>query len=179
MTETFKKIGISKSGLKTYEISNMGRCRTTNNLTGEQTTSWGNLNKHTGYLSFAGDYVHRHVARAFLKRPSNSAMTEVQHLDANKHNCAVSNLEWATPKQNNNNEITNQRRREGHVYTRHAGQIIKAEKDGVTLYFKSGPEIAQYLGVSHVLIYNAINKKQSARRARGWELSWVPMSEAR
>ena len=179
MTETFKKIGISKSGLKTYEISNMGRCRTTNNLTGEQTTSWGNLNKHTGYLSFAGDYVHRHVAKAFLKKPANAARTEVQHLDANKHNCAASNLSWATSKENNSNEITNQRRRESHFAANHAGQIIKAERDGETRYYKTGIEAAADLGCSHVLIYNAINKKQSARRARGWELSWVPMSEAR
>lgn len=67
------------------------------------------------------DYVHRHVAKAFLKKPTNAARTEVQHLDANKHNCAASNLEWATVKENNSNAITNQRRREGHVHTSHAG----------------------------------------------------------
>lgn len=177
--ETWKTIGTSKAGRKTYQISNLGRCKTINNKTGEQTTSWGILNRQTGYLWFVNDYVHRHVAKAFLKKPTNAQRTEVQHLDCNKHNCAASNLEWATSKENNSNEITNQRRRESHFAANHAGQIIKAERDGETRYYKTGIEAAADLGCSHVLIYNSINQRQSARRAKGWELSWVPMSEAR
>ena len=33
--ETWKTIGTSKTGRKTYQISNLGRCKTINNKTGE------------------------------------------------------------------------------------------------------------------------------------------------
>lgn len=176
--ETWKTIGQSPSGRKTYQVSNLGRCKTINNKTGEEITSWGNLNRQTGYLSFAGDYVHRLVAQVFLKKPAKGK-TVVQHLDCNKHNCACSNLAWATTKENNQNEITNQRRREAHAAVKHAGEIIKAERDGEIRYYKTGIAAAADIGCSHVLIFNAINKRQSARRARGWNLSWIPISEAR
>lgn len=43
-------------------------------------------------------YVHVLVARAFIQNPDN--LPEVNHIDHNKLNCCVSNLEWVTKSEN-------------------------------------------------------------------------------
>ena len=43
--------------------------------------------------------VHRLVALTYLPNPNKLPI--VNHIDGNKHNCKLSNLEWATPTENN------------------------------------------------------------------------------
>ncbi|MBO5704727.1 MAG: NUMOD4 motif-containing HNH endonuclease [Alphaproteobacteria bacterium] len=43
-------------------------------------------------------FVHRLIAQGFIPNPKNK--TEVNHIDGNKKNNDISNLEWATPSEN-------------------------------------------------------------------------------
>ena len=71
-------------------------------------------------------YVHRIVAMAFLPGPTPE-QTQVNHIDGNKQNNIVDNLEWVSPKQNVNNPNTKYRlsiryHREGEFERRSAAQ---------------------------------------------------------
>lgn len=91
-----------------YEISNKGRCRRPDKLhwkTGGILTP--KYNKSNGYYSYCivtenGKhnycYIHRMVAESFLKTEDFSL--QVNHIDGNKQNNNIENLEWVTRKQN-------------------------------------------------------------------------------
>ena len=50
-------------------------------------------------------YVHRVVAWYFIENPDPASYTQVNHIDGNKENNNISNLEWVTPRQNQQHRI--------------------------------------------------------------------------
>lgn len=86
-----------------YYITNTGECF--NSRTGKYLK--GQINKKNGYKTFyitlpSGDrkrlYAHRLVALAFLKTVKDK--NEVNHIDGNKLNNSVDNLEWVSSSEN-------------------------------------------------------------------------------
>ena len=78
-----------------YEVSSHGRVRNGGGLVMRQQTSNG---YHRIQIDRRQMLVHRLVAEAYIPNPEGNA--EVNHIDGDKSNNRVSNLEWVTPSEN-------------------------------------------------------------------------------
>lgn len=107
-----KKYNILYTYKKLYKISNYGRIKSlgiyhgkTNNFFEKEHILKARINKF-GYITYSlANYgktnyisVHRAVAETFIPNPDNKP--QVNHIDGNKLNNKVENLEWCTASEN-------------------------------------------------------------------------------
>ena len=97
--EIFKHYKTTATGIK-YEVSNYGNVKR-NGIIQDIC-----LNRD-GYACAKGvNFIHRAVAELFIPKPDAENKYEVNHIDCNRLNNHVSNLEWLTHKDNCNTVLT-------------------------------------------------------------------------
>lgn len=151
-----------------YQISNLGNVRSVDRLV-KKNGGYRKVNGQAikpypwgaGYLYVllhrdqmkASRSIHRLVAKAFIQNPDGKP--EVNHIDGDKHNNRVENLEWATPSEN-----------ERHAYSTGLIPVTWGKKvrctntiSGVERVFSSCNEAGRFLGLANGTVSAILNRR--------------------
>ena len=108
-------------------------------------------------------YVHRIVAQTFIPNPDN--LPEVNHIDENKENNSVQNLEWCDRKYNINYGTRNQRQSE-----KLSKPILQYTKYGKFVReWKSTRDVERNLGYFHNSISNCCTGRYKSAYGFIWK----------
>jgi hypothetical protein len=141
--EVWKPINLE--GFEHYQISNYGRLKNGRNnfiaVTKYKYTKTNIVNKSSNKRENVS--IHRLVAHTFLETPTNYSELVVNHIDENKLNNHVDNLEWVTHSENSLHSLKR--------------PVIVIEENGYVHEFDSHITTAKYLGVSASHIGNILS----------------------
>ena len=159
--ETFVKI----EGFKKYEVSNLGKVR--NIKTGRILKPWITKDGYLMYGLYGYDkrkklYLHRIIATAFIDNPEGKPC--VNHIDENKLNNDLSNLEWCTAKENNVHGTRTKR-----VAEKLSQKVIQLDlNDNVLNVFKSMVQAERETGIPNGNISSCCNGKLKSAGGFKW-----------
>lgn len=157
-------------GYPNYMVSSLGRVKSLNyRRTGKDKILNGRKNKD-GYLqlNLCKDgkikmfSAHRLVAQSFLDNPDN--LCEINHIDEDKTNNKVENLEWCNRKQNCNHRSRNER-----IAKSHSKPILQFNKEGDFIRkWESTTQVKRELGFNQGNISSCCKGKLKLTRGYKW-----------
>lgn len=151
-------------GFENYLVSSLGNVKTVN---GKLKKVVYDSKNNYGYVELWKNNkgkkfrIHRLVAETFI--PNTLGKEQVNHIDGDKKNNCVSNLEWVTPKENIRHAIENDLSSIKYGSRNLASKLKEEdvkyirENAGIT---KSVRELSEIYNVSTTTIYNIINYKK-------------------
>ena len=179
-----------------YQVSNLGRVRSVDRFDSIGRLQKGNIkairDNGKGYkvVQMYKDnkpkicYIHRLVATAFIDNPDNKP--EVHHIDSDRSNNKLENLQWVTSKENNNfpehiesmkknpNWLKNSKsamakaREKAMVINSYRTKFIRGD---VSLEFSSLAEGARQLGLDKGGCTRVANGKQ--KHTHGYKVEYI------
>lgn len=144
-----------------YEVSNKGRVRSLDGVDKAGRVHKGRILRQRttprGYAALqmhGKDFlVHRLVAQAFIPNPENKP--QVNHIDGNKLNNNVENLEWATSSENNKHRYAlNLHNQDGPKNPSAKLTAVEVRKIRELLINTPIKDISEMFGVCDATIYN-------------------------
>ena len=162
MEEVWKRVVVDNI-VYNHEVSNLGRVRhiRTQYILTPTTTPKGYLSVHLviGRKHSRTFRVHRLVAIMFIPNPDN--LSQVNHIDENKKNNNVNNLEWCDTKYNNNYGT----RTERSSLNRHK-QVRCVETGEI---FESVQQVSEFLNVTDCMVSMCCNGKRKSCKGLHFE----------
>jgi hypothetical protein len=154
--EIWKEINIKNVDTSGYFISSLGRFK---NKKGVIMTDY--KPHHSGYIYVRVNIqkyaLHRLIALAFLENTDNKPI--VNHIDGNKKNNHLDNLEWVTSSENNSHA------HEIGLTTGHTRKIIQYDLEMNKIKeFKKIKEASEVLNISLSCIKDVLNNKQKSSK---------------
>ena len=151
-------------GFENYLVSTLGNVKTINGRF--KKVVYDNKNSY-GYVELWKNNkgkkfrIHRLVAETFI--PNYDNKEQVNHIDGNKTNNCVDNLEWVTPKENVTHAINNNliilKYGSNNVSAKLKEEDVKFIRENAKVNI-SVKELAKRYNVSTTNIYNILNNKK-------------------
>lgn len=152
-----------------YKISNFGRCVRVEGgdklgqciLQGDNGAGYKNLHLYKEGKQ-STKYIHRLVAQAFIPNPENKS--QVHHIDHDRSNNRVDNLEWVTPSENIRYGVS-----EGRINNKIRGKTNSIGEDVLKevakLKFKglTVQSIANELGLPRTTVSSLVNGRSKGK----------------